>query len=467
MATTGCSAWLSTNDYATTGHVYLTYDKGSVTGTGFGMVEEWTASPPANPTSFTLSRTVIDGSASPQLAMTSPNHGIDSVVVAPDDTLFVTIGDDTPATGLPNSMRSQDTTLPYGKVLHLTPDGRGVASNPFYAAATPTSWRSRIYAYGFRNPFRLTLDPRSGMPYVGDVGWSTAEEINVLEPGFNGGWPCYEGTGQTTYSSYAVCQTLYAAGSAQPPLWSYQHAGAGASLTAGMFYTGTSYPAKYRDSLFFGDYVRGQLWSMATDATGHVTRVPEAEGFASDAGGPVAFHPGPNGDVTYADIIGGTVRRLVYGAGNRPPVAAFTTSSNPTTRTVSFSAADSYDLDGDELSFDWDFGDGASGEGATTTHTYSDDDPVQVTLTVTDQLGSWDEHTAPVYPANHTPELTVVKPSGTFAVGDDVEADGRGDGCRGRRPGGAVGDGAAALSVRGQLSPPSRGRHRDRAVVRP
>ena len=103
--------------------------------------------------------------------------------------------------------------------------------------------------------------------------------------------------------------------------------------------------------------------------------------------------------MTYADIIGGTVRRLVYGAGNRPPVASFTMTSNPTTRTVSFSAADSYDLDGDELSFDWDFGDGAGAQGATPTHTYSKDDPVQVTLTVTDQLGSWDEHTAPVHPA--------------------------------------------------------------------
>ena len=103
-----------------------------------------------------------------------------------------------------------------------------------------------------------------------------AEEINVLAPGTNGGWPCYEGTGQTTYSSYAVCQTLYAAGSAQPPLWSYEHAGAGASLTAGMFYTGTSYPAKYRDSLFFGDYVRGQLWTH-----GHRRHRPP--------------HPGPRG----------------------------------------------------------------------------------------------------------------------------------------------------------------------------
>ena len=127
---------------------------------------------------------------------------------------------------------------------------------------------------------------------------------------------------------------------------------------------------------------------MATDATGRVTRVPEAERFRRRRGRSGGLPPGPNGDVTYADILSGNVRRLVYGAGNRPPVAAFTTTSDPATRTVSFSAADSYDLDGDELSFDWDFGDGASAEGATTTHTYSDRRPVQVTLTVTDQLGA-------------------------------------------------------------------------------
>ncbi len=410
------------NDYATSGRVYLAFDKGSTTGTGVGMVEEWQATPANNPTSFTRTRAVLDGSlTSPQFTQTSHNHGADSVVVAPDDTLFVTIGDDTPATGAPNSLRAQDTTLPYGKVLHLTPDGRGVASNPFYSAASPTSWRSMTYAYGLRNPFRLTLDPRSGMPYVGDVGWSTTEEINALVPGTNGGWPCYEGTGQTTFSTYAVCQTLYAAGSAQLPIWTYDHGDTGASITAGMFYTGTAYPAQYRNSLFFGDYVRGQLWTMATDPTGHLTRVPEADGFAGDAGGPVAFHPGPNGDVTYADINTGKVRRLVFGNGNRPPVASFTTTTDPATRTVTFSAADSYDLDGDELTFSWDFGDGGTAEGAAAVHTYGADDPVLVTLTVTDQLGIEDASTAPVYPTNHTPQLSVqVPPVATFTVGADV-----------------------------------------------
>ena len=272
--------------------------------------------------------------------------------MAPDNTLFVTLGDDAPAVGDPNSMRAQDITLPYGKVLHLTPEGHGVPSNPFYSAGDQDSWRSRVFAYGLRNPFRLTLDPRTGTPYVGDVGWNTTEEIIPLVAGTNGGWPCYEGNAQTTYSSYAVCQTLYAAGSAQFPLWSYEHTDAGASLTAGMFYTGASYPAAYRGALFFGDYVRGQLWTLATDTSGRLTRVPETDGFAADAGGPVAFHPGPNGDVTYADIFTGNVRRLVYGAGNRPPVARFTTTTDPATRTVTFSAADSYDLDRDELTYE-------------------------------------------------------------------------------------------------------------------
>ena len=382
----GMPASRSRTTTQTTGRVYLTYDKGPITGTGFGMVEEWEASPPDNPTTFTPSKVIIDGSSSPQLPQTSPNHGVDAVVVAPDDSLYVSIGDDTPPTGDARSLRSQDTTLPYGKVLHLTPDGAGVPSNPFYSAADPTSWQSRVYAYGMRNPFRLALDPRSGAPYVGDVGWNDVEEINVLKPGTNGGWPCYEGAAQTTFSPDPVCQSLYAAGSVQLPLWSYPHAGAGAAIVAGMLYTGTAYPATYRNSFFFGDYTRGQVWTLATDATDTLTRGAETDGFATDAGGPVAFHPGPNGDVTYADILGGSVRRLVYGNGNRPPVARFTTTTDATTRTVTFSAADSYDLDQDVLSHSWDFGDGATAEGVSATHTYSTDHPVQVTLTVTDPL---------------------------------------------------------------------------------
>lgn len=411
------------NDYASTGRVYVSYDKGDPDGTGFGMVEEWKVNPVANPTTFTRSRTLLDGSAmSPRLSQNTNVHGIDTVLVAPDDTLFVSIGDDAENNGDPRTLRAQDLDQPYGKVLHLTPGGQGVPTNPQYSAAAPRSWRSMVYAVGFRNPFRFSLDPRSGVPYIGDVGWRTTEEINTLAPGTNAGWPCYEGKDHTTFESADVCQALYAAGSAQPPIWTYPHDGAGASVVGGVHYTGTSYPARYRNAFFFGDYSRQQLWTLETDPAGRLVRAPESTGFADRAGGPVAFRAGPNGDVTYADIISGKVRRLVYRDGNRAPVAQLTATTEAATRRVTFSGSDSYDLDADGLSYSWDLGDGSTANGVNVVHSYRTGDAVPVTLTVRDALGNSDTATATVYPANHTPELALSVPSPrSYAIGDVVQ----------------------------------------------
>ena len=411
------------NDYATSGRVYLAYDKGDPDGTGFGMVEEWRATPPAGPTSFTRTRTVLDGSrTSPQLLQKTRNHAIGSVVVAPDDTLFVSVGDDATNNGDPATLRAQDVGQPYGKLLRLTPEGRGVPGNPYYSSSAPSSWRSLVYASGFRNPFRFSLDPRSGIPHLGDVGWNTAEEVNTLRPGSNAGWPCWEGTQRTTFASYDVCVDLYAAGTAQPPVHTYLKNGVQASVVGGIHYSGTSYPAAYRGAWFFGDYSRQTLWSLATDTAGRLTRAPESDGFATDAGGPVAFATGPNGDVTYADILSGTARRLVHTAGNRAPVARFTTSTDASTRTVTFSAADSYDLDGDALTYRWSLGDGSTATGRNVVHTYGSADPVPVTLTVRDALGATGSTTTTVHPANSVPRLTLQTPGQRlFAVGDRIE----------------------------------------------
>ncbi|CAA9390022.1 MAG: Cytochrome c551/c552 [uncultured Nocardioidaceae bacterium] len=411
------------NDYADSGSVFISYDKGDPAGTGFGMVEEWKAFPPDHPESFTYTRTIIDGSTmTPQLVQGGPTHAIDSILVAPDDTLFLSIGDDSLNNGDPRTLRAQDLDQPYGKLLHFTADGEGVPSNPWYATTAPGSWRSMVYSYGLRNPFRFSLDPRSGVPYVADVGWGRVEEVNTLEAGANGGWPCYEGTKRTTFKNYEVCKQLYAAGTARMPIWTYPHVDKNNAVVGGMHYTGTSYPEEYHGSYFFGDYSRSMLWTLAATPTGELERAPETEGFAVDAGGPVAFQPGPNGDVTYADIVSGTVRRLVHTAGNRAPLAELVATTDAETRTVSFSGSGSYDLDGDTLSHHWDFGDGAEAEGAEAEHTYDSDQPVEVTLTVTDQLGATDTATATVHPANHTPELALELPDpGTYAVGDLVE----------------------------------------------
>ena len=420
----GMLGFAAANDYATTGRVYITYDEGDPNGTGFGMVEEWNASPAASPTTFTKVRTLIDGSAmTPALAQTTINHGVDEVIVRPDGTLFVSVGDDAMNNGGPNSLRAQDVDLPYGKILHLTADGDGVSTNPFYDAAAPHSWRSMVYAYGFRNPFRFSIDARNGLLQLGDVGWNQTEEVDTVAAGMNGGWPCYEGTRHPdAFKTQQACLSLYAAGTATPPIVTYEHAGSGASVTGGVQYNGASYPMAYRGAWFYGDYARGMLWTLTTDDAGHLQRAPETAGFGSNIGGPVAFQPGPGGDITYADISTGNVRRLVYATGNHAPSADIDFQVNPDTRTVSFSAAGSSDPDGDALTYDWNFGDGTSSTQAAPQHTFGDGAERTVTLTVRDVMGATGTTTALVNPGGHSPTLTLTLPTKqTFAVGDQVK----------------------------------------------
>ncbi len=71
--------------------------------------------------------------------------------------------------------------------------------NPLVGSSDPNA--RRIVAYGFRNPFRITVRPGTSEIWVGDVGWNTWEEINRLGSPIdpvvdNFGWPCYEGTGR-------------------------------------------------------------------------------------------------------------------------------------------------------------------------------------------------------------------------------------------------------------------------------
>lgn len=103
------------------------------------------------------------------------------------------------------AMRSQLLNCHNGKVLRLDPNtGNGVPSNPYYDPAAPRSPKSRVWALGLRNPYRMTkkpgtgsTDPADGDPgvfYIGDVGYVTWEDLNVCyEGGMNFGWPLFEG----------------------------------------------------------------------------------------------------------------------------------------------------------------------------------------------------------------------------------------------------------------------------------
>lgn len=103
------------------------------------------------------------------------------------------------------AMRSQLLNCHNGKLLRLDPNtGNGVPSNPYFDPSAPRSPKSRVWALGFRNPYRMTHKPGSGSTnpadgdpgtfFVGDVGWTAWEELNVCsEGGMNFGWPLFEG----------------------------------------------------------------------------------------------------------------------------------------------------------------------------------------------------------------------------------------------------------------------------------
>ena len=157
------------------------------------------------------------------------SHGGGQIIFGADGTLLVTTGDNASfvshdlgndvdtywrqavddgilrPTENVGSLRAQQINSFCGKLLRLDPNsGDAVASNPYYDAANPRSAKSRVWALGFRNPYRMAFktgtgetNPANGNPgtfIVGDVQDGTWEELHMIEKGgVNCGWPLYEG----------------------------------------------------------------------------------------------------------------------------------------------------------------------------------------------------------------------------------------------------------------------------------
>ena len=251
----------------------------------------------------------------------SPSHSIGSVKFAADGSLFVSVGDAASFTVVDDdALRAQNLDLLAGKVLHVATDGSGRSDNPFWTGNAGDN-RSKVWAYGLRNPLRLNLQPSSGVPYLGDVGWDNWEEINVATKGANLGWPCFEGNDrQAGYEPKATCQALYNRGAAavKPPLVVWGHNGSSAASIGGTFYTGTAFPAEYQGALFYADYGRNVISYVKVDANHNLVGAPID--FATGAGGPVDLEMGPDGNLYYVSIGTAQLRRF-RSVGALPPLA--------------------------------------------------------------------------------------------------------------------------------------------------
>lgn len=269
-------------------------------------------------------------------------------------------------TALGGSLRSQSVlrehnppynypTLLSGSVLRINPNtGEGVPGNPFYSSTEKNA--KRIVAFGFRQPWRFTIDQRLGELYVSNVGNGSYEEIERLTLGsstpYNGGWPCYEGSENGkparnyTYAgeyppgtpdpSIQYCIDQYEAEEhgdqqTETPFYAYHHNGPAVpgdrcyhgsrlatDVSGNAFNEGANYARAYHDAFFFSDAIRGCIYVMQSGPDGKpdpataTTFLSDAEPYSFPA---VDMEQGPEGNIFYVELYGaggGSVHRIVY-----------------------------------------------------------------------------------------------------------------------------------------------------------
>lgn len=127
--------------------------------------------------------------------------------------------------------------------------------NPFVRT---TGARPEIYAFGLRNPWRMSFDGASGDLWVGDVGWEQWEMIYRVKSGANYGWAITEGP-----NTRVRADVRPGPGPILPPMVALPHSEA-ASITGGIVYHGKKL-SKLRGAYVYGDWETGKFWALRND----------------------------------------------------------------------------------------------------------------------------------------------------------------------------------------------------------
>ncbi len=190
------------------------------------------------------------------------NHNGGTILFGPDGYLYVGLGDG--GLGKDPLLSAQDLSTWLGKILRIDIDntmpGFNYAipeDNPF--VDTPKA-KPEIFAYGFRNIWRMSFDRKTGDFWVADVGQDLWEEVNLVTKGGNYGWsiresahPFYQKPGQD------ISKLI-------DPIWEYPHVEPwGKSITGGLVYRGSQVPS-LEGYYVYADYVSGRLWALKYDA---------------------------------------------------------------------------------------------------------------------------------------------------------------------------------------------------------
>ncbi len=204
-------------------------------------------------------RRIRPGSERVIIEWPSGGHNGGEAIIGPDGYLYIATGDGTSGSDVNNSGQGLDDLLSVMMRIDVDhPDpGRSYSipkDNPFvhYPGARPEIW-----AFGFRNPWRMSFDPETGRLWVGDVGQDLWEMVRVVQKGGNYGWSVQEG------SHPFHPHKKVGPGPIIPPVVEHHHTEC-RSITGGYVYHGSKFP-ELRGAYIYGDYQYGKVWGLRYD----------------------------------------------------------------------------------------------------------------------------------------------------------------------------------------------------------
>lgn len=214
------------------------------------IIEEYTVSSNPNVADLSSARKILN------VPQPGGNHNAGQILFGKDGYLYIFFGDG----GGWGRQGSQDPSKHLGKILRIDVDSStqpfGIPSdNPFVGV---TGYLPEIYASGFRNPWRNSIDRVTGTIFVGDVGQDEREEVNILEKGANYGWRKYEGN-----FVFSPSDVHPAFDDVTFPILEYSHEqtdGDSACVIGGHIYRGP------KDSCLYGTYIFGDETLMNKNA---------------------------------------------------------------------------------------------------------------------------------------------------------------------------------------------------------
>lgn len=187
-----------------------------------------------------------------------PSHNGGDLKFGPDGYLYIPIGDGGGQHDMHGEIgNGQNLNSLMGKILRIDVNQKPYSipkDNPFVGKQNVNgqSARPEIYAYGFRNPWRISFDRKTGQLFTGDVGQDKFEEVNMVVKGGNYGWRLREGVHSHNESDPKPKNMI-------DPICEYAHT-EGLSITGGYVYRGKAIPAlvgKY----VFADWI-GPVWQL-------------------------------------------------------------------------------------------------------------------------------------------------------------------------------------------------------------